>query len=141
MIFYNTQLERLSDLLTFSRASGTWLEDGRWLSVGWKVTESTSGAGSPSDGNDDESIYQGEFVHYTVTDEIDKASGGNEEGGSGDGGDTPSVEPGDNGEGNEAEDASLPATSDETAGTVFALAGLLGASGIAVLISARRRAR
>ena len=141
VIFYNTQLERLSDLLTFSRASGTWLEDGRWLSVGWKVTESTSGAGSPSDGNDDESIYQGEFVHYTVTDEIDKASGGDEEGGSGDGGDTPSVEPGDNGEGNEAEDASLPATSDETAGTVFALAGLLGASGIAVLISARRRAR
>lgn len=141
VIFYNTQLERLSNLLTFSRASGTWLEDGRWLSVGWKVTESTSGAGSPSDGNDDESIYQGEFVHYTVTDEIDKASGGDEEGGSGDGGDTPSVEPGDNGEGNEAEDASLPATSDETAGTVFALAGLLGASGIAVLISARRRAR
>lgn len=141
VIFYNTQLERLSDLLTFSRASGTWLEDGRWLSVGWKVTESTSGAGSPSDGNDGESIYQGEFVHYTVTDEIDKASGGDEEGGSGDGGDTPSVEPGDNGEGNEAEDASLPATSDETAGTVFALAGLLGASGIAVLISARRRAR
>lgn len=141
VIFYNTQQERLSDLLTFSRASGTWLEDGRWLSVGWKVTESTSGAGSPSDGNDDESIYQGEFVHYTVTDEIDKASGGDEEGGSGDGGDTPSVEPGDNGEGNEAEDASLPATSDETAGTVFALAGLLGASGIAVLISARRRAR
>lgn len=141
VIFYNTQLERLSDLLTFSHASGTWLEDGRWLSIGWKVTESTSGAGSPSDGNDDESIYQGEFVHYTVTDEIDKASGGDEEGGSGDGGDTPSVEPGDNGEGNEAEDASLPATSDETAGTVFALAGLLGASGIAVLISARRRAR
>lgn len=141
VIFYNTQLERLSDLLTFSSASGTWLEDGRWLSVGWKVTESTSGAGSPSDGNDDESIYQGEFVHYTVTDEIDKASGGDEEGGSGDGGDTPSVEPGDNGEDNEAEDASLPATSDETAGTVFALAGLLGASGIAVLISARRRAR
>ncbi len=141
VIFYNTQLERLSDLLTFSHASGTWLEDGRWLSVGWKVTESTSGAGSPFDENNDESVYQGEFVHYTVTDEIDKASGEDEGGGSGDGGDTPSVEPGDSEEGNEAEDASLPATSDETAGTVFALAGLLGASGIAALISARRRAR
>lgn len=141
VIFYNTQLERLSDLLTFSHASGTWLEDGRWLSIGWKVTESTSGAGSPSDESDDESVYQGEFVHYTVTDEIDKASGGDEGGGSGDGGDTPSVEPGDSEEGNEAEDASLPATSDETAGTVFALAGLLGASGITALISVRRRAR
>lgn len=141
VIFYNTQLERLSDLLTFSHASGTWLEDGRWLSIGWKVTESTSGAGSPSDESDDESVYQGEFVHYTVTDEIDKASGEDEGGGSGDDGDTPSVEPGDSEEGNEAEDASLPATSDETAGTVFALEGLLGASGIAALISVRRRAR
>lgn len=138
VVFYNDQLERQTDLLTFSRTSGTWLDDGRWLSTGWKVTESSAGAGSPPDDDPEEPAYQGEFVYYTVTEKLDEPAGGNE-GGSG------GQEEGSTSGGEHAGDAgggTLPSTADGTARTAFALAGLLvGACGAIALASLKRRAR
>ena len=152
IVFFDNNLKQQSELLTFSQTNGTWLADGRWLSIGWDVTPSSSGAGSPPDDNPDDPPYQGEFVRYTITDEIDKATDDGDQDGEGEGGEgqgggqgddqgenLPPSNPTDDPQGNVDDNAALPSTGDATSTATLALGMTALLTYLALVIAAAKR--